>query len=461
MATPPIYDLIIVGGGIAGLRVGIEALKQNPFTHCCILEKYNYIGGRIVTFRKTIPCVGEVQWENGAGRISTTHHKVLSLLSRYNLTFVPISEEIDYINDPTIGTVGHPIMTGNKFTDLIKVYLDPLAQLSQDILERHTLGELLNKTIGSGAAGRFYEQFPYWSEIHTLRADLALQAFKGEMNSNKGFGVCKEGLSALIDRMKAEFLERGGKIMIDTELYNISAYPDSAPAGGALCAGAKPRADRSMHLSCRVRNTKKTLAFIGRACVLALHHAALKNINGVSQLKVLKHLTMEPLLRMYAIFPVRRGTWWGKGLNKVVTNSPIRYIIPIDSERGIIMISYTDGADARHWIKEDEGAKEHGDENVKDLVMTEIRRLFPEQNIPNPIFFKQHPWYEGCTYWLPGKYNVKDESRRSLHPLPGQMPNLFMCGESFAVKQCWMESALDQADDLLMHPKFRDIIRRL
>jgi hypothetical protein len=56
---------------------------------------------------------------------------------------------------------------------------------------------------------------------------------------------------------------------------------------------------------------------------------------------------------------------------------------------------------------------------------------------------------------------VEDESRQSLHPLPGQMPNLFMCGESFAVKQCWMESALDQADDLMAHPKFKDIIYRL
>ena len=63
------YDVIIVGGGIAGLRVGIEALKKQPSINCCILEKYGYIGGRIVTFRKNIPKIGEVQWENGAGRI--------------------------------------------------------------------------------------------------------------------------------------------------------------------------------------------------------------------------------------------------------------------------------------------------------------------------------------------------------------------------------------------------------
>jgi hypothetical protein len=443
MATPPIYDLIIVGGGIAGLRVGIEALKRYPFMRCCILEKYNYIGGRVVTFKKTIPKVGDVQWENGAGRISTAHHKVLTLLQRYNLTYVPISDEVDYINDPTVG-LGHPVRTGNKFTDLIKVYLDPLERLSYDILERHTVGELLDKTLGPGAAARFYEQFPYWAEIHSLRADLALKSFKGEMHSNKGFGVCKEGLSALIEGMKTEFLRYGGTIMIDTELYRVSSYPD-----------------RSLHFSCRIRNTKKTLAFIGRAGVLALHHTALKGIEGVSHLKVLKHLVMEPLVRMYAIFPVRRGTWWGKDLNKTVTNSPIRYIIPIDPSRGIVMISYTDGADARFWIKQDESAKEHGEENVKDLVMTEIRRLFPDRVIPNPIFFKQHPWYDGCTYWRPGRYDVVQESKQSLHPLPGQMPNLFMCGESFAVKQCWMESALEQADDLLAHPKFKDVIRRL
>jgi hypothetical protein len=29
-----------------------------------------------------------------------------------------------------------------------------------------------------------------------------------------------------------------------------------------------------------------------------------------------------------------------------------------------------------------------------------------------------------------------------------------MCGESFAVKQCWMESALEQADKLLQLPAY-------
>ena len=158
---------------------------------------------------------------------------------------------------------------------------------------------------------------------------------------------------------------------------------------------------------------------------------------------------MTPLLRMYAIFPTIDEVSWFSGLNKMVTNSPIRYIIPVNEKRGIIMISYTDGNDAKEWIKQNESSAEHGEENVKELVMTEIRKLFPERFIPNPIFFKQHPWYDGCTYWLPGNYNVEEESSKSLHPLPQKFPNLFMCSESFAVEQCWIESALAQADKLL------------
>ena len=159
---------------------------------------------------------------------------------------------------------------------------------------------------------------------------------------------------------------------------------------------------------------------------------------------------MMPLLRMYAVFPSKKGVSWFSGLNKIVTNSPLRYIIPINAARGVIMISYTDGDDAKYWMNQ-----VGGDDNVKDLVMSDVRRLFPDRTIPDPLFFKQHPWSDGCTYWLPGKYSVLTESNKSLHPRPGTMPHLFMCGESFAVRQCWIESALEQADKLLNNQMFR------
>ena len=58
-------------------------------------------------------------------------------------------------------------------------------------------------------------------------------------------------------------------------------------------------------------------------------------------------------------------------------------------------------------------------------------------------------------------YDVEEESNKSLNPRPKSMPNLFMCGESFAVKQCWVESALIQADKLLGSDTFLKAIKGL
>jgi hypothetical protein len=412
------WDMLIVGAGLAGLRVGIETLKQYPSIRCCILEQYDYVGGRVFTFRKHIPRIGKISWESGAGRISKDHKKVMKLLQSYDLHTLPIHSESDYISTSDL------VETKNHFSDLIQVYLDPLRALDPSILAQHTLGELLYKTIGPHAAKTFYLQFPYFSEIHVLRADCALESFHSEMSSNKGFVVCKEGLSSLTDAMHKEFVSLGGTIQLHTTVERITYHHGLQTVHGTM--------------------NDSPMKYSAPMVVLALHHAALKKIDGIRTYNVLKHLSMEPLLRMYAIFPVKNNACWFKGMPHTVTDSPIRYIIPIDPSRGIIMISYTDGNDTHHWKKDDE-----------DRVMQEIRRLFPDKTIPDPIYFKQHLWNAGCTYWLPGAYDVKTASYESLHPMPNTFPGLFMCGESFATHPCWMESAIDQADKLVTHPHFK------
>lgn len=411
------WDMIIVGAGLAGLRTGLETLKKHPHIRCCILEKYDYAGGRVFTFRKNLPGVGTISWESGAGRISKDHKKVLGLLQSYDLHTAPIHSEVEYISTST------RTATENHFSDLIQVYLDPLHALDHSVLAQHTLGELLYKTLGQHHAKKFYMQFPYFSEMHVLRADRALESFHSEMASNKGFVVCKEGLSRLTDAMYKEFIKRGGSVLFHTTLERVTYH-------------------RGLHtLHCTT--TDSPITYVAPIVVLALHHAALKQIDGIRNCSILTHLSMEPLLRMYAIFPVKKGACWFSGMPHTVTDSPIRYIIPIDPSRGIIMISYTDGDDTHHWGK-----------HAEDRVMKEIRRLFPDKTIPDPIYFKQHLWEAGCTYWLPGAYDVTRVSQQSLHPMPDTFPGLFMCGESFAEHPCWMESALDQADKLLQHPSF-------
>jgi monoamine oxidase len=152
---------------------------------------------------------------------------------------------------------------------------------------------------------------------------------------------------------------------------------------------------------------------------------------------------MNPLLRIYAAFPIRNGTSWFSGMPKVVTSDPLRYIIPINASKGEIMISYTDGEDARYWMKKSPHAME-------TEIMRRVRALFPDRDIPDPLLIKTYSWSHGCSYWKPGHYDRVAESKKSLHVMPG----VFLCGESFAVHPCWMESAVEQTDKLLADPVF-------
>lgn len=196
------YDVIIVGGGIAGLYTGIELLKRYS-VRCCILERNSYLGGRVYTFKDTVKGVGKVQWEAGAGRIATSHQYIRELLKRYGLTFIPISSSSVWMDD------SHSL-TENSFYQEQSLYMEPLRLLSKKILGTHTLSELLEAVHGKKKAQTFYHKFPYHAEIHTMRADVALQSFDDEMGGRQAFGVCGEGLSELIQGMTEEYASLGG-----------------------------------------------------------------------------------------------------------------------------------------------------------------------------------------------------------------------------------------------------------
>ena len=114
------YDLIIVGGGLAGLRVGIETLRQNTELKVCILEKYDYIGGRVITHYGH----NRAQWEIGAYRIAESHKQILNLIKEYDLTWIEMNKK------------------NSKWSNLKQAYLDPLLTLPQEELAQNTIFDL-------------------------------------------------------------------------------------------------------------------------------------------------------------------------------------------------------------------------------------------------------------------------------------------------------------------------------
>jgi hypothetical protein len=81
--------------------------------------------------------------------------------------------------------------------------------------------------------------------------------------------------------------------------------------------------------------------------------------------------------------------------------------------------------------------------------MKDARALFPDKKIPDPLFFRGHYWETGVTYWIAGNYSVEEVSKNACHPLPKELPGVYVCGESFSLKQAWVEGALEHTETCL------------
>lgn len=399
-------DLIVIGAGLAGLWTAVRYLEERPAARVVVLEASDRVGGRVATHREAVPGKGRYQWEAGAGRIPVHHRRVVGLIKKYGLTFRPWGPS------PLAG-----------FKELVDVYLRPLESLGRRVLGQRTLSEVMRRVYGPQSTA-LARRFPYWAEFETLRADCALDALlRGALAPGVIYGGCVEGLSALVERMAADVVQRGGEIR------------RGVPVRAVVSVTSKRQAEKGK--SIEVSTKGGTLR--APRVVMAIPADAMRSVGGIKSLGFLRRLGSEPLMRVYAVFPTRkeRGGAWFTAEDRRVVADGVRFFIPMDAERGLAMISYTEGRDTRRWLR-------MGETERTRAILTELRALFPDREVPEPLLVRYHLWPAGCTYWLPGDYDVRAVARQALQPMP-DVP-LYVCGESVAVEQAWMESALESAE---------------
>jgi len=399
---------VIVGGGIAGLTVAIGLARAG--VNVIVLERYPAYGGRIVTHRSNKSAeLPALQYEIGAGRIHKDHRRVAALVKHYGLTQYPISTESTYQGQP------------NRFLDMMDTLRGLYETQPRRALGTTTIGELVPDDLHA-----LFIQYPYWAEIFMMRADLAFDLFKpsGPMGSRDSGGPdfygLQEGLDALIYGRVKDAHEAGVDLRNRHRVHDVQRLDDDLfeiTGDYGKKADAKPftiQAQRVIIATCRC------------------------SLGGFSVLKgtpMLKQTGTSPLTRIYAVYP---KPVWFKGLGKMVTDSRLRYVIPIDESKGLIMISYTDGNDTKYWSGMD-------DAKLKKAIAESVRRTFPDKDVPEPLYLQKHEWPSGCTYWLPGDYDVADAIQMAMNP----GPNLYVVGESISQQQTWVEGALESAEQLL------------
>jgi monoamine oxidase len=254
-------------------------------------------------------------------------------------------------------------------------------------------------------------QFGYRAETDTLRADLGIHSFQNEMGAATSFVVVKGGLSQIPTGLAKELDVRLGVTVKDVVLTDAVYH---------------------------VKTSNET--FDGDRVILAMPAPALKKLPCLRGFRTLDYLQMKPLTRIYAQTVGPAPPFLAK---RLITDSPLRYIIPVRPDKGLIMISYVESQDTEFW----RGLK--GPALITKL-QKELKRLFPTEQIPEFKWARAYEWEGGCTYWIPhtDMYDPATESRRAMKPLP-KMPHLHLCGESFSLRQAWIEGALEHAAALL------------
>jgi hypothetical protein len=402
-------DILIVGGGIAGLTVAAELARRGR--QVLLLEYYPNFGGRIATFRD--PDIG--QYEMGAGRIFHKHKRVHALIKKYKLHTVPIATHTCFEH------------TANDFLELFTPLRRVLETLDLAVLARHTIKECL-----PAVYHKILDKFPYRSELGLMRADLALETFKPDdpmgVKTDDAYVGIVEGIDSLT-KHAAEDATRVGAMLksrhrvedikrINDELFEITGMHGKK-------AEEKPFRYRAKHV------------------IIATCRCSLGKFSVLRGAPLLKQLATSPLLRIYAKYqPSSSGKIWFEDIPNTVTSNPLRYVIPINPKTGLIMISYTDGDDTTYW-------KTKEDNELQTSIQKHVRELFPDKDIPKPTYLQKHYWSGGCTYWLPGSYDVKEASRAAMNP----SKNLYVVGESISTQQTWMEGALESAE-IFLHSFF-------
>lgn len=395
------FEVCVVGGGIGGLYC---AYKLSKTKRVVLFDDRTYIGGRIQTH--------EMGYEIGAARFNNNHKILLKLIRKFKLTPVKLPTRIDFIKQSN-SEVQHTPNIEKHYGSLLDHIIEN-TKVSSELRKITFFQHAINILGSKREAQSLVDMFGYYSEIKEMNAYDAYVTFKTDFG-NIQYYVLKEGLSELCLKMTNEILKNGGKVYLRNAVTNVE------------------RTSKGFY----VRTISKSITT--DRVVFALKPYQLRQFKILENIHTLTKSVYEaPLIRIYAQYP---KPLWFDDVYRSTTNNKLRQIIPINKEKGLIMVSYTDGKDTAPFM---ERGKLRPKTQLKKIVKENLRALFQDKDIPEPLYFNAHLWTVGCHHFFP-KNNSDLIRKKVVNP----SPNVYVCGEGFSSKQAWMEGALETADEVV------------
>lgn len=396
------WDVIVIGGGIAGLYTAYQCLQQGWTV--LLIEKTNECGGRIRTIYHP-----PLQWEAGAGRFHATHMRLRNLLQTFGLH--------EYRLTPSFSYNGHR-NPASKWVNKVTSMAD---QMSEITLRNMTFQRLCVTALGEKTAKELQHAFGYDAEFQLVNAKDGVDMFRHDFHNRQYYG-CKEGLSELVQRLQQTIHSMKGVIYKNTRVTNIQLHKDLISVS-AIDENGRHRRYKGEHVVC------------------ALPKADLETLNMIQKKhqSLLDHVAPVPLHRIYGGFDEP----WFSRIVPTTTHHAIRQFIPVDKKHGVAMVSYSDTHYADYWKR----VADRGTKQLQKEVLKQLQVVFPNIPVPPTKWIESYYWPQGVHMWKTGIDSSESYSR--IQHLLGDNAKFYVVGEAFCKHQGWIEGALESVDDVV------------
>jgi monoamine oxidase len=455
------YDIIILGGGIAGIYTMYQLIKNPLYQNkrILLLEKTERLGGRVYSTNPYIQHPKDII-EAGAGRFSQKHILLNKLIRELNLEnkiektssdakYFPINREknleldiikqnqnpIELLQNPNlINPLKNTVLYGRpKISELIlKVIVFSKLETTEylrtiSFVEYAKIKGILTNT----EIKEILDSFGYYSELIIMNTYDAIRLMYSLDPESNSFCTLNGGLSQINERMIEYIMENyKNPFLIHQNVINIQQFSQN-------------------QYRIKTQNRKyKIKTYITKIIISALPKQILERIPFFKPVYPwISKIKCSPLCRIYSRYNEKKPLWFNS-LPKMTTNNNLRMVIPINKEKGIIMISYTDNKFAEYWnnLYKKKGVNKLNEELTKE-IQESTGIIIPreqQQKVQTNVYY----WKCGVGYWGIGA-NSSEISQNMINPtILGN--NIFCCGEHYSENfQQWIEGALETSEKVL------------
>lgn len=393
------YDVIIIGGGIAGLYTAYKLCEKY---NILLIERNKVLGGRASnTLFKDVSVVTGA----GIGR-KKKDNLLINLMNEFEFPIKEFRVNHDY---------SYSGLTLSK-DDFYKMF----KQLRSEYIKKPICSTFKNFAIPI-LGKKMYNEFIIFNGFTDFEnEDVFDTLFNYGMEDNlfewTGFSV---PWKKLVEKMKCKI--GLNNILLDKNVIQIQRLVDTT-------------------FSLKLNDNTKVMT---KNVVIATTIESVLSLVKV-QRKFYKQIKSQPFLRLYGKFTKDSALLIEKYIKTTtILQGPLQKIIPMDKEKGVYMISYSDNKNAlflKPYIENTKSNKIFLCNLLEDELGLSKNSLHLES-------IKGIYWESGTHYYLP---NPSEISRQEfIHKAQRPMPGMFIVGEMISMNQGWVEGALESVESVL------------